>query len=84
MTEWRPDQLVFVDESAANERTGDRKYGWAPVGAVVEVSELLKYTEKWSILPMFTVDGYEAWEVIHGSYNTELFNAFIENQLFRK
>ncbi len=81
MTEWRPDQLVFVDESAANERTGDRKYGWAPVGAVAEVSELLKYTEKWSILPMFTVDGYEAWEVIHGSYNTELFNAFIENQV---
>ncbi len=81
MTEWRPDQLVFVDESAANERTGDRKYGWAPVGAVAEVSELLKYTEKWSILPMFTVDGYEAWEVIHGSYDTELFNAFIENQV---
>ena len=30
---------------------------------------------------MFTVDGYEAWEVIHGSYNIELFNAFIENQV---
>ena len=23
---------------------------------------------------MFTVDGYEAWEVIHGSFNMELFN----------
>jgi len=23
-------QLVFLDESAANERTADRKYGWAP------------------------------------------------------
>ena len=25
-------QLVFLDESAANERTSDRKYGWAPPG----------------------------------------------------
>ena len=30
---------------------------------------------------MFTVDGYEAWEVIHGSYNMELFNAFIKNHV---
>jgi len=42
MTEWRSEQLVFVDESAANERTGDRKFGWAPVGAVAEVSEPFK------------------------------------------
>ena len=56
MTEWQPEQLVFVDESAANDRTGDRKYGWAPVGTVAEVSEPFIYSEKWSILPMFTVD----------------------------
>ena len=24
---WTADQLIFLDESAANERTGDRKYG---------------------------------------------------------
>lgn len=45
MTEWRPDQLVFVDESAANERTGDRKYGWAPVGAVAEVFKVHREVE---------------------------------------
>ena len=28
---------------------------------------------------MFTVDGYEVWEVIYGSYNMELLNAFIKN-----
>jgi len=81
MTEWRSEQLVFVDESAANERTGDRKFGWAPVGAVAEVSEPFKGSEKCSILPMFTVDGYEAWEVIHGSFNMELFNSFIKNHV---
>jgi len=30
---------------------------------------------------MFTVDGYEAWEVIHGSFNMELFNSFIKNHV---
>jgi hypothetical protein len=25
------DQLVFIDESAAYERTADRKYGWSPI-----------------------------------------------------
>jgi len=81
MTEWHSEQLIFVDESAANKRTGDRKYGWAPVGAVADVAEPFKRSAKWSILPMFTVDGYEAWEVIHSSFNMELFNSFIKNHV---
>jgi uncharacterized phage-like protein YoqJ len=27
---WRADQIVAVDESAFNEHTGYRKYGWVP------------------------------------------------------
>jgi len=81
MTEWQPEQLVFIDESAANERTGNWKFSWSPVGAVAEVSEPFIRSEKWSILPMFTLDGYEAWEVVHGSYNMELFNGFIKNHV---
>ena len=30
LTGWRADQLVFLDENAANEHTKDRKYGWSP------------------------------------------------------
>jgi hypothetical protein len=29
---YKEDWLVYVDKSAANERTLDRKYGWAPRG----------------------------------------------------
>jgi hypothetical protein len=28
---YEADQLIFLDESAANERTGDRKFGWSPM-----------------------------------------------------
>ena len=32
MTRFSAEQIVALDESAANERTSDRKYGWAPRG----------------------------------------------------
>lgn len=30
--QYSPDQLVFVDESSCDRRTGRRGYGWAPTG----------------------------------------------------
>jgi len=77
LTEWKPDQLMFLDESAANERTLDRKYGWAPVGSIARVSEPFKRTMKWSLLPLYTIDGFVAWDFVRGSYNRETFNEFV-------
>jgi hypothetical protein len=79
--EWEPRQIMFLDESACNERTGDRKYGWVPIGAVAHCKELLKYTEKWSVLPLYTMDGYIDWDIIKGSYNTEEFNEFVKSHV---
>ena len=69
---------MFIDESAANERTLDRKYGWSRIGTQCVVTEELKKSKKWSILPVYTQDGYIAWDILHGSYTIELFNQFIE------
>jgi hypothetical protein len=68
---------MFLDESAANERTGDRKYGWAPIGQNARVSAPLKHSKKWSILPIYTQDGFIAWDLLHGSYDTQSFNTFV-------
>jgi hypothetical protein len=73
LMEWSSDQLVFMDESAANERTLDRKYGWSPCGTPARVSQPLKRTERWSILPAYTVHGYIAWDIVKGSFNSESF-----------
>ena len=73
--------MVFIDESAANERTADRKYGWAPVGQIARASFSMQRSTRWSILPAYTIEGYITWEIIQGSYNTELFNAFIIDKL---
>ena len=78
MTDWTVDQVIFIDESAANERTADRKYGWAPVGITPHESWSFKRSERWSLLPAYTIDGFITWDITYGSYTTETFEQFIE------
>jgi hypothetical protein len=55
---WPMDRVVFLDESAANERTGYRRFGWLPKGvSCVDLKET-KWHNRWSILPALTVRGY--------------------------
>jgi len=81
LSQWTAEQLVFLDESAADERNKDRKFGWAPVGLPAAVSTLFRRSERWSVLPAYTVNGYLAWEVRQGSYTAELFNAFVRDKV---
>ena len=81
MKEWNARQLIFVDESAANERTQDRKYGWGPIGKALIEERPAKRSERWSILPAYTVKGYITWDIVHGSYTAELFDEFIETHV---
>jgi hypothetical protein len=78
---WHPDQLVFLDESGANERTGDRKYGWAPIGEECHVLSPLKRSQQWSILPALDVRGYVAWRIFQGSITAEIFYEFLRDQV---
>ncbi|KAK9369905.1 hypothetical protein V1509DRAFT_638078 [Lipomyces kononenkoae] len=57
LSDWTAEQLMFVDDSAANEKTGDRKYGWAPVGVTPDETVPAYRSERYSILPCYTVDG---------------------------
>ena len=79
--QWLADQLVFLDESAANERTGDRKYGWAPIGVDCEMPVPVKRSERWSILPALTIDGYISHIIFQGAITSELFEDFVEYQV---
>lgn len=78
---WQAAQLIFVDESAVNERTIDRKFGWAPKGQKARETRPAKRSERWSLLPAYTLDGYITYDLIQGSYTTELFNTFIETKV---
>ena len=69
--------IVFLDESAANERTSDRKFGWSPVGVTPHVYESTKRSEHWSILLAYTIDGFITCEISQGLFDTDLFNTFM-------
>jgi len=76
---YRADQMCFIDESAANERTAERRRGWSPRGWPCRVIRSSRRSKRWSICPVITVDGYLAWEIYQDSFTEERFNAFIED-----
>jgi DDE superfamily endonuclease len=81
LADYTAEQLVFVDESAANEHTSNRKYGWALVGVTSHEYRRLERSKRWSVLPAYTIDGFITWGIEHGSFSQELFEDFIENKL---
>lgn len=78
---FRIDQIVAIDESAANERSAERKRGWAPLNVPCEALYRFDRTPRWSILPAIDANRYFAWEIISGGYTKELFEAFVIEQV---
>lgn len=75
-------RLVFLDESASNERTGYRKRGWSPVG--VDCTDLVttKWFTRWSVLPALTINGYLPDPLIfQGSITQAMFNWFVAERV---
>jgi len=78
---WDDNQLVFIDESAANERTADRRYGWSPKGVQCQVLRPLKRSERWSVLPALYNHGYMDWMVHQGAITAELFIELLQERV---
>lgn len=80
-TNYTAAQVVALDESACNERTGDRKYGWGPIGQSVELKYSMKRSERWSLLPAMTVDGYLTHRVFQGAITAEIMLDFLKTDV---
>jgi transposase len=81
MCQYDANQVVFVDESAYNERTCESKYGWSAKGTPCRVRLPGRRSKRWSILPAISTEGYIDSEVYHGSFNAERFITFIQDLL---
>jgi transposase len=75
------EQLVCVDESGSDERTGDRHYGWADRGARAEVHRWLAKKERVSVLPAYTIEGYITARTFKGTCTGDIFEEFIIEQV---
>jgi len=72
---------MYIDETAVHERTLERKYGWSEVNTPARMVHSITRSPKWTILPLYTYDGFIDWEIIHGSYNADLFVSFVERHV---
>jgi transposase len=75
------DQIVALDESACNERTGDRKYGCSPVGERTTLTYSFKRSERWSVLPAVTINGYFNFLIFQGAITSEIMEDFLQFQV---
>ena len=71
--------MIFMNESTANEHMINRKFGWSLIDTPAVYTQPLKQSEKWNILPLYTINDFIEWDIIQDSYNTELFNEFVRN-----
>ena len=53
-----PEQLVYVDETAVNEATMNRRRGRAPTGITPVSQQPLRRTARWTVLPAYSIAGY--------------------------
>lgn len=81
VSQYTADMLIYVDESAANEHTKDRKHGWSSFGVTPSIKRPVKRSERYSILPAYTIDGVIACHVHQGSITGQRFLWWLENEV---
>ncbi|KXJ23296.1 hypothetical protein AC249_AIPGENE6191 [Exaiptasia diaphana] len=78
ISQFQSRHLLFIDESAKDERTYQRKYGLGLTGKRVSRKGNFTRGTRYSILAAIAVDGVRASHSIVGSYNREQFEFAME------
>jgi len=75
--EYRPEQLIFLDETAKDERSLSRTYGYSFKNQKVIQKVVFLRGVRYTILPALTLDGFIACDIMKGSCSQERFCTFI-------
>jgi transposase len=78
-----PDMLMFGDEASKDERTLARRWGWSLRGTRCIQRKCFVRGKQFSILPILTLDGIIAYDIIEGSMTTEHFVQFLRELVVR-
>jgi hypothetical protein len=81
VSSFRPNQLVFLDETRVDRSIGIHGKGWAPRGKRPCQVKRFHRGQRFQILPAYTQDGVIHFRVYEGSTDTEIFANFIEELL---
>ena len=74
---WKAEQLVFIDESGFNFKTGQPTHGYARKGERARVPLSARRGEKLSLLPAMSVEGIFACSIYRGAVDANNFEKFI-------
>src|SRR5436853_7745744 len=75
------EQLIFIDESAKDERTFTRLYGYSPINTRAKKSVVFIRGKRYTILPALSLEGFIAVDIMEGSCDKERFQTFVLTQL---
>jgi biotin operon repressor len=65
-------QLVFTDETARDDRTLNRRYGYSRLGTPASGStHFLLRGKRYSAMGPFTLDGFLDWKIVEGGFDAE-------------
>jgi transposase len=79
-----PEMLMFGDEASKDERTSNRHKGWARQGAQCVQRKCFVRGTRYSILPIMSLDGIIAHDIIEGSVTSEKFVEFLRELVVSK
>ena len=74
-------QLIFLDESAKDERSLSRLYGYSPRNTRACKKVVFVRGKRYTILPALTLDGIIAVDVFEGACDRKRFVDFVLNQV---
>jgi hypothetical protein len=76
-----PDQVMFTDESSRDRRTSGWTKGWSLKGTRCTSRQFFIHGERYSILPIMSMDGIITYDIIPGSVTSEEFLIFLRDMV---
>lgn len=77
----QPDSCLWLDESSVDDRTNQRRNGWALLGRACVRRETFIRGRRFSVLPALSVDGIVALDIFEGSVTKDRFISFLKHQI---
>ena len=75
--EYRPDQLIFMDEASKDERSLSRGYGYSFKNTFAMKKNVFIRGARYTILPALSLQGFIGVDIMEGSCTKERFREFV-------
>ena len=81
ISQYRPEELAFIDETSKNEKTPSRTYGRSKRGRRAQMRQQFVRGTCLTATALLTMDGITTSVVVEGSMTKQLYLEFLEKQV---